>query len=187
MQKSVLVDTLLNKDDYSNQSMLIELGCAKVLSGRFKALIEENGKTTCPFEDHNMIVDVARKALTHLLAEGDDNYKIASIALGTKGHDLVNNDILSPVAPQISDTALIDSAPFSKAISSYLYQGQLPDDTSVIFQITMEKEEGNGTGVVAYTEAGLMCTNSSLFARETFPAVVKNANRRITFQWVIQF
>jgi hypothetical protein len=110
--------------------------------------------------------------------------------MGTKGHDLTSGNILIPVAPQVGDTSLIDSADtFAKQIGTeFNYQGFNPVDNSVMFQIVMEKEEANGSaGTVAYTEAGLFSQNGTMFARETFPAIVKNANRRITFQWIILF
>lgn len=136
-----------------------------------------------------MIVDDGRKVLTHLLASADAAYKVSSISLGTKGHELTTGDILTPVPPLVSDTNLIDLATvFQKDIgTNFTYQGFNPNDTSVQFQAVLEKAEANGTGTIAYTEAGLFTTNGLMFARETFPAIVKNANRRITFQWVIQF
>ena len=101
-----------------------------------------------------------------------------------------HHQILTPIAPVVSDTGLIDTTNvFSKPISTnFAYQGTAPVDNSIQFQIVLEKSEGNGTtGTIAYTEAGLFTANGSLFARETFPAIVKNANRRITFQWIILF
>ena len=62
-----------------------------------------------------------------------------------------------------------------------------PAETSVKFTVVVEKAEGNGTGTVAYTEAGLFCSDSTMFARETFPAIVKNSTRRVTFEWSILF
>lgn len=158
--------------------------------GKVRVSVEEDGKEEVVWEDPNLIVDLGRKVLTHLLAEADQNYMVSSISLGTKGHDLTTGDILAPVAPTISDIGLIDTVDmFSKAISTnFAYQGTAPADNSIQFQIILEKSEGNGTtGTIAYTEAGLFTNNGSLFARETFPAIVKNANRRITFQWIILF
>ena len=61
--------------------------------------------------------------------------------------------------------------------------------TSVDFNITLEKTEGNTTGAngKAYTEAALYTAGGHIFARETFPAIVKTDSRRITFVWSILF
>lgn len=137
-----------------------------------------------------MIVDDGRKVLTHLLAQADPGYKVSKIELGTKGHDLTSGNILTPIPPQLTDHTLVDTTDvFSKPIdTNYVYQGLSPQDSSVMFSIVLEKTEANGiTGTTAYTEAGLLTENNTLFARETFPAIVKNANRRITFQWVVLF
>ncbi len=137
-----------------------------------------------------MIVDDGRKVLTHLLAEADAGYKVSKIVLGTKGHDLLTGNILNPIPPQLTDHALVDTTDvFARDIDiNFQYQGVSPQDSSVMFSAVMEKTDANGsTGTTAYTEAGLLTANNTLFARETFPAIVKNANRKITFQWVILF
>ena len=137
-------------------------------------------------EKTNLIVNLARKALAHLVAEGEGVYVVNTFKLGTQGHS--GTDILTPVDPTVTDTGLIDGAPFSKAITTLEY---LPvgNETSVKFTIPVEKAEANGGGggSVAYTEAGLFSTNGNLFARETFPAIVKNANRKVTFEWTLLF
>lgn len=155
--------------------------------GCVKIFIKEDGDEYLAHEDDNLIVKLARPAMAHLIAEADSNYKVVTFKIGTKGHVLgPPEDITTPVAPSVTDTGLIDTSPFSKAISSFSY---LPvgDPTSVQFISVLEKSEANGSGSVNYTEAGLFMFNGDMYARETFPAIVKNSSRKITFYWQILF
>lgn len=156
-------------------------------TGSVRAVIEEDGVEWVAHEKHNLIVNLARPAMAALLAEADTDYVVDTFKIGTKGHDLgPPEDILTPVAPTVTDTALIDTSPFSKSIGSFSY---LPvgTPTSVQFITALEKAEGNGGGSVTYTEAGLFMNGGDMFARETFAAIVKNSARKITFYWQILF
>ena len=155
------------------------------LRGSGKCIIDDDFEGTfIHHEKSNLIVNGARKALAHLVAEATANYRIQQFQLGIAGHS--GTDILTPVSPTINDVALNSSA-FSKTITVFEY---LPTgaETSVKFTVVVDKAEANGSGVVAYTEAGLFCADGvTMFARETFPAIVKNANRRVSFEWSILF
>lgn len=154
--------------------------------GRVRCFVEENGVKTLAHEKSNLIVNGARKALAHLCGEASVSYRLDSFKLGTGGH--APGDILTPVSPTVTDADL-ETSFFTKGIShgSDVYLPTPPDETSIMFTVVVEKFEGNGTGTVAYTEAGLFCQNGTMFARETFPAIVKNSTRRITFEWSILF
>lgn len=157
------------------------------LKGSVKCWIEEeDGTRILHHEKHNLIVNGARKALAHLIGEAAVAYRVDSFKLGTGGH--APGDILTPVSPTVTDTAL-ETLAFTKAIDhgddSYLPTP--PAETSIKFTVVVEKAEGNGSGTVAYCEAGLFCQNETMFARETFPAIVKNSTRRVTFEWSILF
>lgn len=156
------------------------------LRGNVKCWIEEDGIKTLHHEKSNLIVNGARKALAHLIGQATSTYKIDLFKLGTGGH--LPDDILTPVSPTITDTGL-EAMAFSKAIdhSADAYLPTPPAETSIKFTIVVEKYEGNGSGIVAYTEAGLFCASGVLFARETFPAIVKNSSRRVSFEWSILF
>ena len=157
------------------------------IRGSVKCFVEDgDGVVTLHHEKHNLIVNGARKALAHLIAQRPADYEIDTFELGTGGH--VSGDILTPVSPTILDTDLEIPA-FTKAIDHLVdvYLPTSPNETSVKFTIVVEKAEGNGSGTVAYCEAGLFCANTTLFARETFPAIVKNSTRKVTFEWSILF
>lgn len=159
------------------------------LRGRVKVLVEENGVETVHHIKDNIIVNMARDTLCKLITAPQTNMHITQIRFGTRGHN--GQDILNPEAPLITDTALKDTTTtFNKDIESFqMMPAQDSVKTSVDFHISLEKNEGNATGTAgkAYTEAGLYTAAGTLFARETFPAVIKTESRRITFIWSILF
>lgn len=179
-------DKVVSKQDFGS-SQIQSFQDTITLKGSVKCWVEEeDGIKTLHHEKHNLIVNGARKALAHLIAERPEIYRIDYFKLGTGGH--VPGDILTPVSPTITDTGLEELA-FTKAIDHLndVYLPTPPAETSVKFVVVVEKAEGNGSGTVAYCEAGLFTNNNTLFARETFPAIVKNSTRRITFEWSILF
>ena len=135
-------------------------------------------------DEVNIIVTRARKAMTHLVAAGDANYQITGFQAGTGGH--VPGDPLTPIDPLVTDTAL-DVSTFTKAITLPPVYAPVVEESNVTLTLVMETSEGNGGGTVQYTEAGLFSDNGNLFARQTFPAVVKTNTRRITFDWTLYF
>lgn len=156
----------------------------RFLRGRFKATVEQDGSApTVVFDDPNMIVDGAKKILAYLVATAPTNNRITTLQLGTMGH---GPDILTPVPPLATDSSLNDPAPFSVERATYEF-GPTGVENQVTFTFNLEKPYGNGTGVKAYTEAGLFVQEGTMFARETFPAIVKNSTRRIVFAWTIIF
>lgn len=153
------------------------------MKGLVNIYIDEDDVITKVWEDKNAIVNGARIALGKLTTTADANYKITTMKFGTGGH--VTGDILTPIEPSLADSNL-ETVVFSKTIATWYYE-PTGVETSVRFQVTMEKTQANGSGTTAYTEAGLFCANGTLFARETFPAIVKTENRRIIFDWTILF
>ena len=157
------------------------------LRGRVKVVVEENGVETVHHIKDNIIVNIARECLCHLITAPQTNRHITKAYFGTQGHN--GQDILNPKAPLITDSKLTDTAPFIKNISGFTLMPESGTKTSVDFNITLEKTEGNTTGAngKAYTEAALYTAGGHIFARETFPAIVKTDSRRITFVWSILF
>lgn len=157
------------------------------LRGRVKVVVEENGVETVHHIKDNIIVNIARECLCHLITAPQTNRHITKAYFGTQGH--TGQDILNPKAPLITDSKLTDTAPFIKNINGFTLMPGSGTKTSVDFNITLEKTEGNTTGAngKAYTEAALYTAGGHIFARETFPAIVKTDSRRITFVWSILF
>ncbi|WYW01514.1 hypothetical protein Voja6_00119 [Pseudomonas phage vB_PpuM-Voja-6] len=166
--------------------------------GQVEAYIEEDGITRLVHFKPNLVVTLGAKALAHLLASADAAYSIASFKFGTKGHNLTTGDIMTPVAPKETDVGLLDvsSTVFSKLFNTsvdpkdYTYQ-PTGSETQVQYTLVIDKSEGNNpttpSAGLAYTEAGMFCTNGNLFCRETFPALVKTNQRKLVLRWTIVF
>lgn len=169
-----------------------------IARGQVEAYIEEDGVLKLAHYKPNLVVKLGAKALAHLLASADGAYSINSFKFGTKGHNLTTGDILTPVAPLETDTTLKDttSAVFSKnfqlSVDPKDYSYQPPSiETQVQYTLVMDKSEGNNSvnpaTPVAYTEAGMFCTNGSMFCRESFPALIKTNQRKLILRWTIVF
>lgn len=174
----------INSNDMNGQNMTNSVNNDVVIRGNVKITVqdEERGEYL-HFNDHNIIVYGARKVMAHLLAEAPTANVIYKLQLGTGGHGV---DILTPIAPSRSDTTLEEPFVSVQPPAGRVYQ-PVGDENEVKFSFVLGKEEGNGTGAVAYTEAGLFTSGSVMFARETFPALIKNSTRQITFEWTIVF
>lgn len=160
--------------------------CSRVLSlkGRVKILVEEGGVSRVHFDDKNLIVNGAKPVMAHLLGAAPSNYVLSKLQLGTEGN--VDGDIMTPLTPDVADFELHDASPITVNIASVEY---LPVgvESSVLFRFILAKADGNGSGIKVYTEAGLFTTSDIMFAVENFPALVKNADRKITIEWTIAF
>lgn len=172
------------------------------MRGHVRILVDDEEKGSyVHFDDHNIIVNGAKTVMAAMIAKGDSSYKISGLELGI-GHQ--GGDILNPSAPQASDTALGNSVangdvPYTWVAvgDNYYPKSLVPGVNTAKFTFVLAKTNGNGptngSGVVAYTEAGLWAvaapteSGATLFALETFPALIKNNSRQITFEWSIIF
>lgn len=163
------------------------------MRGHVRILVDDEKKGSyVHFDDHNIIVNGAKKVMAVMIAKGDNSYKISGLELGT-GH--TNSSILDVTAPQANETHL--ATPMSPRTWIPVGNNYSPDSLNnngiAKFTFVLAKGAGNGDGVVAYTEAGLWAvgdpdsTGATLFALETFPALIKNNSRQITFEWSIIF
>ena len=153
------------------------------IHGHVRAYIDDGVNIRLHHAKHNLVVNQGRRVLAHLLAQGQATYAIATMHWGTGGH--VGDDILTPVPPTVADVSL-EADFFTKAVERYDFYPE-GEETTVMFTTVLEKTQGNGTGVVAYTEAGMFTAGGLMFARETFPAIVKTAKYRIIFEWTFLF
>lgn len=165
--------------------------------------IAMSGTVTCTYDDFdeqgnllesgvlhykgNIILNLARENLCYLLSAAQTDRFIKTFKIGTKGN--VSGDILTPVAPQATDTALTDPSPFVKDLAGFKFLPETGTKNEIQFSVALEPAEANGTGgaAVAYTEALLVTARGEGFAKETFPAIVKTSTRRINFSWSILF
>ena len=149
--------------------------------GRVQIFIEEFGKSFLHWKDSNLVVNESRRILAHLVRNADTNFRVFQLRLGVGGH--VSGDILNPLPPTIGDVNL-NSTFFNKNPQTVDF---IENQTGLRFTFKLGNNEGNGAGVVAYTEAGLFTANGLMFARETFEGLVKKDTRAIVFVWEILF
>jgi len=138
--------------------------------------VYENGRLV--LEADNLIVNNGLKNLAALLGGG--GYKVTEMALGTGGADYSTTPpTLS--APSPGDTALETEVIRKTVDVSY------PSDDVVRFAVTLGASEGNGDGVVHYSEAGLFLEDGNLFSRIIFYPRTKSPANTLTFEWNIRF
>ena len=121
---------------------------ATPVKGEFR-LVGKNrlGDIVLDYQDNNMIVGGAKRAICLLLSDSSaDNKVINQIGFGR-----------SNTTPTPADTSLSDA--YVKQIDSYLY----PETNKVSFRWQLGYDEANGINIV---EFGLLCADNTLFARE---------------------
>lgn len=124
----------------------------------------------------NIVTDVARQQVADWAAQ-DFTEKINEISVGDGGHDPGDPNI--PIPPSEGDTAL-DNETARKTIATITN----PTVTDTQFVLTFATTEANGS----ITEAGLHTVpGDRLFARVTFPEIVKTASFTLTVTWKILF
>ena len=138
------------------------------LRGVFELKVYKSGKLIEEVIDKNLIVNIAREQMAHLIAGETAGRFIESIAFGT------NN-----AAPTPTDTVI--TGQWSKAVSGHSY----PEIGRVRFDWVLNKSENNG---MAIREFGLLTGDGNLFARKTrVNAINKESDISIVGSWTIIF
>jgi hypothetical protein len=136
--------------------------------GDFHIRVYWRGKLIEEYEEHNLIVNSARLAMTKLVAGAGTGKNINRIAFGTNGN-----------IPVAGDTAI--TSPYTKNISSISY----PANNKVEFAWSLGTDEANGKAI---SEFGLLCADGSLFARKSRTKPLnKDSDIAIDGQWIIIF
>jgi hypothetical protein len=138
------------------------------MKGILKYTVFKNDVPLETVEDHNLIVNVAREQMAHLIAGDEENRQIAKIAFGTSG-----------ITPVVSDTAITN--PFIKNIISHTY----PEQGQVCFNWELLVTEDNGMAIL---EFGLLTEDGGLFSRRIREnPIYKESDISIEGQWTIIF
>ncbi len=139
------------------------------LRGEFSLVVRnKKGKIIERYFDKNLIVNLAKTSLAHLLGEGGITKNITTIAFGTNG-----------TAPDVSDTAITGAV--TKSIAGSI---SYPEFNSVLFGYTLALSEANG---LAIAEFGLLSADGTLFARKTRAVINKTSDIQFTGTWKIIF
>lgn len=142
------------------------------------------GKERTVFLGENVITDLGRANMAHLLA-GDDsaNRIVSQVRFGDGGHDPQNPT--QPLAPSATDTDLFGTTIITKATSFDYPDGE--SGTKVRFTATVASNEGNGAGSQAYSEVGLYDPTGRMMTHKTFGLVTKSEAFSITLNYTILF
>jgi len=173
--------------------------------------IEDNNKDLV-FKSSNLVVYKGREFVAQRIVgvnnpnvDSTSNEIIAWLGLGSGG--VSPSDPLDPIPPILTDQNLYSEVPiaaigstlgdfrggfyYKKPFDSVTFeQDSLNDDRWLVIRITstLDTNESNGYQL---SEAGLFTAYSGLsgpfhlFARITFPVILKTASRRISFVWYL--
>jgi len=191
------------------------LGCKESIfqpikvRGFFTAKIREDGKEWIHHKE-NLIVTLGRHHLAALLGDAFplNDGRMQQIRVGVLGHGTPPGtgdplDVNNIVPPASTDIDLNDPSPYvidrdtgtisrpvpanPNLFSFQFLEAGTPDVDGPQVEFIFVMEQADVGVTTAFTEAGLFSQSDIMFSRVTFPALVKNANRTILFEWVIAF
>jgi ABC-type uncharacterized transport system ATPase subunit len=137
------------------------------MRGDFRLVVKKNGVVIEEYEDHNMIMNVAKDAMAKLIGGNGSGKTVTKIGFGTNGS-----------GPSPADTALTGS--YSKNVASISY----PVTGQAQFNWLLTTTEANGMSI---KEFGLICGDATLFARKTRGAIEKQDDISLDGSWTIIF
>jgi hypothetical protein len=128
----------------------------------------ENKKIIDTFEDENLIVNLARVSMAHLIAGDVSNRTMLSIAFGTNGNK-----------PTVDDTQITN--PYIKDLGTITY----PRVGQARFAWNLTTSEANGKAIM---EFGLLTADGNLFCRRTRTTPInKESDISLEGIWTIIF
>lgn len=137
--------------------------------GIFRLDIFRNGELIEQYEDNNLVVDVSKQQLAHLVGGDVTSRSITKIGFGTGG-----------TAPVVGNTGLTAGF-YSKALGAVSY----PATNAVQFAFSLGTTEANGLAII---EFGLFCANDVLFARKTRSgSILKDTDLTLSGSWRLNF
>lgn len=137
------------------------------MRGTLRLKVRKNGVVIEEYEDSNMIMNVAKDAMAHLIGGAGSGKTITKIGFGTNGN-----------GPSPGDTGLTSS--YSKNVASVSY----PATGQAQFNWLLTTTEANGMSI---KEFGLICGDTTLFARKTRGAIEKQDDISLDGSWTIIF
>lgn len=137
------------------------------LSGIFTLNMFRDGALVETVVENNLIVQLAKNQLAHLIAGDGADRHITRIGFGVGS---------SPATP--NDTGLTSSYVKAVGVPTYPAAGQ------VRFPWSLSTSEANGKSI---TEFGLICADGRLFARKVRAPIDKQSDLSLTGHWTILF
>jgi len=151
---------------------MVEFKDTVSLRGVFKVNVykhDADGKKLIEtFEDDNLIVNLARTTMAHLIAGDVTNRSMKSISFGTNGSN-----------PTVDDTVITN--PFTKNLGAITY----PAMGQVTFSWSLTTSEANGLAIM---EFGMLTVDGKLFCRRTRTTPInKQSDISLEGTWTIIF
>jgi hypothetical protein len=138
------------------------------LRGIFEMKVYKSGKLIEEYSDNNLIVNVAKNQMAHLVAGDVAGRHITKIAFGVSNTD-----------PDPTDSVI--TGQWSKSILGFSF----PEIGRVKFDWILDVTENNG---MAIREFGLLSANGELFARKTrVNPLNKEPDISVEGHWIIIF
>lgn len=163
---------------------------------------DDDGPWKLHYEECNVIVNLARKIMAHLLGDCTGDYQCVNQFKVGGDNTLTGAEMLSPNSPTVSDTDLVytshvfvreksDTGTGGESLFEVSYPNA-PNETSVLYSISLLKTEANilDPNPTVFVCAGLFSivgANTFLFASQSFPVITKTPNRAMKFEWEIRF
>jgi hypothetical protein len=124
------------------------------------------------FEDDNLIVDLARTTMAHLIAGDVTNRQMKFISFGTNG-----------TAPTVDDTAITN--PYTKNLGVIITPNLNNTVNQVTFEWNLTTSEANGLAIM---EFGMLTADGKLFCRRTRTTPInKQSDISLEGTWTIIF
>lgn len=171
---------------------------------RIKYKDDDTEEWNIHFEKQNVIVNGARKIMSHLIGDcyGSSLYGCINQFRIGGDNSLLAAEMLNPTSPTATDTDIVystnlftrnrsDTGPGSEDLFTVSYPDE-PDETSVLFTIDILKTEAN---VMEPDPSVFICSglfaeinsNFVLFASQSWPVLTKLPSRQYRFEWSIRF
>ena len=146
-------------------------------------IIKDEESNNVIYQGHNLVVLRGRHILQQRMLNIGmyKDYSLTHFGIGNGGTD--QNNMLIPIAPTENDTAL-----YNHILYKPLEKKTSLSSTSALVELFLAKEDG--TDLFVYTEAGLFASdgvNYELYARITFPAIIKDSSRSQRMYWYLFF
>lgn len=141
---------------------------ARPMRGAFvMRILDRKGNVLEAYEDHNMIVNLARISMSMLVSEGTAEKIVTKFAVGT------NNATATPTDTELTEAYINDIVGHS-----------FPEDGTVKFEWKLDYDEANGKNI---TEFGLLSADGTLFSRKVRAAIAKADDIAFEGEWSIIF
>lgn len=152
---------------------------------KIQAFDAKTGRLVDEVEGYNIVVNDGREALARLLGnDSTQTWYVDTMKFGDGGHEVL--DVTDMVAVDVTDADLYGNIHISKDVTGA--GTTWPATRKVTFTATVEAAEGNGTGILEYSEAGLYYdSGNSMFAHKAFGYIVKNNTIRLVATWTFTF